>query len=350
MLETVILIALALFIAILVLSIRSKGSVGEKRVAKELKRLPKEYHVLNDVILETRNGTTQIDHIVISPNAVFVIETKNYTGWIFGKEQDKEWLQTIAHYENRYGETVERTKFLNPIRQNYGHAKAVEALVRRRHEKLPIIPIVVFVGDAVFRNLQCTSNVLHLYELTEVIRDYRRQFITAEEAASLAGFIGIRNRRKEVSNKDHIKNIRKNMQEKAQAASITADTTEQYRVIIAGGRDFSDYELLKEKCDYYLQNKIREGRRVVIISGHASGADSLGERYAQERGLQCEQHPADWKTHGKAAGPIRNAEMAAVADALIAFWDGQSRGTRHMIETARAKGLKVAVVSYQIAN
>ena len=119
----------------------------------------------------------------------------------------------------------------------------------------------------------------------------------------------------------------------------------EYKVIIAGGRHFNDYELLKEKCDYYLQNKIREGR-VVIVSGHATGADSLGERYAQERGLECEQYPADRKTHGRAAGPIRNAQMAEVADALIAFWDGQSRGTSSMINLAKSKGLKVAVVRY----
>ena len=116
-----------------------------------------------------------------------------------------------------------------------------------------------------------------------------------------------------------------------------------YKVIIAGGRDFADYTLLKEKCEYYLQNRMPD---VTVISGHASGADSLGERYAQERGLQCEQHPADWKTHGKAAGPIRNAEMAAVADALIAFWDGKSRGTANMIKLAKDKGLQVAVVNY----
>lgn len=118
-----------------------------------------------------------------------------------------------------------------------------------------------------------------------------------------------------------------------------------YKVIIAGGRYFNNYELLKERCDYYLQNKLREGR-VVIVSGHATGADSLGERYAQERGLHCEQYPADWKAHGKAAGPIRNEQMANVANALIAFWDGQSRGTKNMINLAKSKGLKVAVVRY----
>lgn len=119
-----------------------------------------------------------------------------------------------------------------------------------------------------------------------------------------------------------------------------------YRVIIAGGRKFQDYELVKDRVGYYLQNKLQSDT-VIIVSGHASGADALGERYAQEHGLKCELYPADWNTHGKAAGPIRNAQMADVAQALIAFWDGTSRGTKNMIETAKAKGLRVAVVRYQ---
>ena len=64
------------------------------------------------------------------------------------------------------------------------------------------------------------------------------------------------------------------------------------------------------------------------------------------RTMGCDIHPADWDKHGKAAGPIRNAEMAEVADALIAFWDGQSRGTANMISLAKSKGLSVAVVRY----
>lgn len=120
---------------------------------------------------------------------------------------------------------------------------------------------------------------------------------------------------------------------------------EDFRVIIAGGRDFNDYDLLKEKVDHLLSLK-SETQQIVVVSGHASGADTLGERYAEEKGYSCELHPADWKTHGRAAGPIRNAEMAEVADALIAFWDGQSRGTKSMIELAKKKNLKVSVVNY----
>ncbi len=118
-----------------------------------------------------------------------------------------------------------------------------------------------------------------------------------------------------------------------------------YRVIIAGCRDFDDYALLKERCNDYLCEKM-ETHNVIIVSGHASGADALGERFAEEHGLQCEIHPADWGKYGRSAGPIRNAEMASCSDALIAFWDGQNPGTRSMIELARKKGLQVAVVYF----
>ena len=122
---------------------------------------------------------------------------------------------------------------------------------------------------------------------------------------------------------------------------------EDYRVIIAGCRNFYNYVTLKEKCEYYLQNKMLT-HNVIIVSGHASGADSLGEKFASDHNRQCELHPADSEKLGKAAGPIRNAEMADISDALIAFWDGQSRGTKSMIELAKRKGLQVAVVRYDL--
>ncbi len=118
-----------------------------------------------------------------------------------------------------------------------------------------------------------------------------------------------------------------------------------YRVIIAGTRSFNDYELLRTSCNNLLSVKQRT-HTVVIISGTARGADRLGERYAKERGFQLRRFPADWEQHGKSAGHIRNAKMADNADALIAFWDGESRGTKNMIDNARRKGLAVRVIQY----
>ena len=117
----------------------------------------------------------------------------------------------------------------------------------------------------------------------------------------------------------------------------------EFRVIIAGTRDFSDYQLLRDKCDAILSAK-RQDSNIIIVSGTARGADRLGERYAKERGFQLRQFPADWLNDEKKAGPIRNAKMADNADALIAFWDGQSRGTKNMIETAKRKGLVIRTI------
>jgi hypothetical protein len=117
---------------------------------------------------------------------------------------------------------------------------------------------------------------------------------------------------------------------------------ESFKVIIAGGRDFSDYQLLVEKCDKYLANKTN----IEIVSGTAKGADSLGARYAKDKGYSVKTFPADWAAFGKRAGYLRNEQMANYANALIAFWDGESRGTKHMIDIATEKGLLVKVTPY----
>lgn len=124
------------------------------------------------------------------------------------------------------------------------------------------------------------------------------------------------------------------------------ETKPTFKVIIAGGREFSDYALLCESCDKFLCQK-HQTHDIVVISGTARGADTLGERYAHERGYAVEKFPADWNRDGKAAGPIRNAQMAKVADTLIAFWDGQSKGTANMIDQAKTRGLSIKIVKYK---
>ena len=84
-----------------------------------------------------------------------------------------------------------------------------------------------------------------------------------------------------------------------------------------------------------------------IISGGAKGADSLGERFAEQHSLHLTVCKADWNKHGKSAGYIRNSEMADIGDVLLAFWDGKSKGTKHMIDLALKKGLIVEVVYYK---
>jgi hypothetical protein len=114
------------------------------------------------------------------------------------------------------------------------------------------------------------------------------------------------------------------------------------KVIIAGSREFSDLQLLYTKCEEVLANE----NEVEIVSGTARGADKLGEHYASLKGYSVRQFPADWDKHGKAAGYIRNKEMAEYADCLIAFWDGRSKGTKHMIDLAKERGLSVYIINY----
>lgn len=113
------------------------------------------------------------------------------------------------------------------------------------------------------------------------------------------------------------------------------------KIVIAGGRDFNNYNLLCEKCDDIINSNQTE-----IISGCAKGADTLGERYAKERGYDVKLFPADWKTHGRKAGPIRNKQMAEYGDMLIAFWDGKSSGTKNMIDNAKKLGKIVYIITY----
>jgi predicted Rossmann-fold nucleotide-binding protein len=115
-----------------------------------------------------------------------------------------------------------------------------------------------------------------------------------------------------------------------------------FRVLVCGGRDYAAYARLCSTLDRLLVNRLPE---VVIIHGGASGADSLAGRYAAERGLTCEVFEADWKTHGRAAGPIRNARMLAEGkpDTVVAFPGG--RGTANMVALARAAGVTVREVA-----
>lgn len=114
------------------------------------------------------------------------------------------------------------------------------------------------------------------------------------------------------------------------------------RVIIAGGRDFDDYDLLCKKVDRIVENL----PDIQIVSGGARGADKLGEQYAKDRGYPCKVFPADWDKYKKQAGFIRNKEMRYYATHVILFHDGVSKGTRHMHDIAKMLGLPTRVIKY----
>jgi hypothetical protein len=114
------------------------------------------------------------------------------------------------------------------------------------------------------------------------------------------------------------------------------------KVIVAGGRDFQNYNLLSEKLDKLFSKRAD----VVIISGMAKGVDSLAVKYAEDNKLRVSEFPAQWAKHGNASGFRRNIEMARAADACVCFWNGKSPGTKHMIDTAQRFGLKLRIINY----
>lgn len=119
-----------------------KGAVGEFIVNLSAKLLlnKKKYHLIKNVTLPTEDGSTQIDHIIVSEFGVFVVETKNIKGWIFGSLNQKTWTQKIYKHS---------TKFQNPLHQNYKHVKTLESLLGLNERQ--VHSVVVFVGDSTFK-------------------------------------------------------------------------------------------------------------------------------------------------------------------------------------------------------
>ena len=119
------------------------------------------------------------------------------------------------------------------------------------------------------------------------------------------------------------------------------------RVIIAGGREFSDFDVLSNCLNAVLGKAYKTGDEVRIISGTARGADRMGEQFAVNSHLEVDRYPADWDRYGRSAGYKRNVQMAKAATHLVAFWDGESRGTKHMIDIAKELDLTIRVFNYK---
>ena len=152
-----------------------KGLAGERRVSRLLRRRLDRgsYQVIDNLLLSADNDTTQIDHVVVSVHGIFVLETKNFRGWIFGSERDRTWTQQIFAF---------RTRFQNPLRQNYKHLKFLEAVTGVGADK--IYPVVVFAGTAELKT-GLPGNVLYLRELADYIRHRDEVRLAPEEAARI---------------------------------------------------------------------------------------------------------------------------------------------------------------------
>ena len=152
-----------------------KGYLGELFVRFMLRvRLDKStYFSLHNVTLATPDGSTQIDHVIVSRFGVFAVETKNMRGWIFGSERQAEWTQKI--YNRSF-------KFQNPLRQNYKHTKALEATLQVPPQS--IHSVIVFVGDSTFKN-EMPASVTHGAECVRFIRSFKTRLFSDTQVQDL---------------------------------------------------------------------------------------------------------------------------------------------------------------------
>ena len=202
MLKTIIkpkvLIMIILCILMEVYSKKFIGMAGEFWVKRELKKLSKEYLVINDVMVKTNdNSTHQIDHVVISKYGIFVIETKQYNGYIKGNDYDKRWMIKSG-----------KKKFYvnNPLHQNYGHVKSLEEILNLSEEKF--ISLVCISSRA--RVSVKSNNVVRIYELIDKIYSYQEVIINNEEeiyeSINNLNIIDKKQRKEHVRNAKKIKN------------------------------------------------------------------------------------------------------------------------------------------------
>lgn len=175
-----------------------KGYVGELlvRVAAHWLLDRQIYRRLDNVTLPTVDGSTQIDHVILSPYGIFVLETKNMRGWIFGDERQGSWTQKI--YRSTY-------KFQNPLRQNFKHLKALESLLEVAPEQLH--SVIVFVGDCAFKT-PMPANVIRGIGFVRYIRSFRQPvFSVAQMEMMLAQLNGSRLVPSLATHRRHVKNL-----------------------------------------------------------------------------------------------------------------------------------------------
>lgn len=181
--ESISIIIPIVFIVGFILLVRllpSKGKVGEKRVANKLDKLPEDkYRVLNDVMLRTKNGTSQIDHIVVSVYGIFVIETKFYQGWIYGGENSEYWTQNI------YGN---KSTFYNPILQNAGHVRVLQRTLQEFGD-LFIYPIVTFSGQADLKVNVSDACVIYWNQILATIRHFTKERMTWKQVNEICKYL-----------------------------------------------------------------------------------------------------------------------------------------------------------------
>jgi hypothetical protein len=195
-----IILAIIILIAIIILrgyvrSPKTKGRRGEAKVSNILGGdIENEKYVFNNYVILNNGISSQIDHILINAKGVFVIETKNYSGYIYGGVSQQEWTQSL-----KYGRV--KNKFYNPIKQNATHAHNIRNILPK---DIPIIPVVVFVQNNI-DNIN-SAKVINLRYLPYFIDD-QPNVLTAEQINECHEILLNKNSRDSVSDKEHINHI-----------------------------------------------------------------------------------------------------------------------------------------------
>ena len=192
---------------------RQKGKRGEMRIHDILMQLPDEYHVMDDVMLKTTNGTTQIDHVVVSKYGVFAIETKNYRGEIYGNDNTHEWKQIIltkVTYPKKPWKTytyVTKNLFYNPVKQAVGHMYRIKENLKE-WPYLKVVPIVVFAGNADISKVSSQNHVIYDSSLLSTIQAYQTSYVTDADVKAVVERLSSKNIREIVDNKTHVRNVK----------------------------------------------------------------------------------------------------------------------------------------------
>ncbi|AEM73653.1 nuclease-related domain-containing protein [Caldicellulosiruptor acetigenus] len=181
-----------------------KGALGEKSVSFFLARLdPKKYKVLNNLLIKVGSKTVQIDHVVVSNYGVFVVETKNYQGWIYGSEFDEYWTQVI--YKRK-------EKFYNPVRQNYGHIQALKEILKE-FENLKFVSIIVFTTKAELK-VKAKTDVIYTVKLLKTIKKYNQECLTDEQRDAIYEKLKSANIGDRKNMREHVRSVRENKKKK----------------------------------------------------------------------------------------------------------------------------------------
>lgn len=222
------------------------GKEGEKMVFNALLQLSDDYHIINDVLFKTDKGSTQIDHIVVSKYGVFAIETKNYRGEIYGDDNREKWTQIIVTevtYRRKWWKTytyVTKNQFYNPVKQSIGHTYRVKSILKD-YRHLPVIPIVVFVGDAIFKDVETKHEVIYAEQLLSVIENYKTKYLSDEDCQNVIHILEDNNVRETIDDKTHIDNLKSIKKQKQDAINSGVCPKCGGRLVLRNGKYGSFY-------------------------------------------------------------------------------------------------------------